>query len=163
MSDLQAFHEIMSDGRAMAFWSTPPHVDETQTQEWLAAMVGIQPSDGEDFVIEHEGLTIGKAGFYRFPEIGFILHPICWGRGLATEALSAVIVRAFVQHKLPAIEADVDPRNTAALGLLTRLGVHEIGRQAAAWQVGGEWCDSVYLRLTADRWNRSSLPHPGVS
>ena len=89
--DVEAFHGIMSDGRAMAYWSTTPHKDMDETRSWIASMIGIGPGEGEDFVIELDGRVIGKAGLYRFPEIGFILHPHAWGNGYAREALEAVV------------------------------------------------------------------------
>lgn len=145
--DLKAFHGILSDARATAYWSTPPHADIAQTQHWVASMVAIEPGEGEDFVIELNGEVIGKAGFFRFPEIGFILHPDAWGKGYAREALRPVLKRAFDHHKLAAVEADVDPRNEASLRLLKRLGFAEVGRADRTWKIGDHWCDSVYLRL----------------
>ena len=84
--DLEALHRILSDPRAMAYWSSPPHEQIDQTRDWLASMIAIQPSEGEDFIVELGGRPIGKAGLWRFPEIGFIFHPDHWGRGYAREA-----------------------------------------------------------------------------
>lgn len=145
--DLPAFHSILRDPRATAFWSTPPHDSVEETGKWLRAMIEIPHGEGEDFVVEHEGRVIGKAGFYRFPEIGFIFHPDIWGRGFASEALCAVLAGAFAVYKLQAVNADVDPRNGASLQLLSRLGFRETGRRERAWLVGELWCDSVDLRL----------------
>ena len=145
--DVEAFHGIMSDGRAMAYWSTTPHKDMDETRSWIASMIGIGPGEGEDFVIELDKRVIGKAGLYRFPEIGFILHPHAWGNGYAREALEAVLQRAFTVHRLAGVEADVDPRNAASLRLLTGLGFQETSRASRTWNVGGQWCDSVYLQL----------------
>jgi [ribosomal protein S5]-alanine N-acetyltransferase len=147
IDDLAAFHLILSDPRATAFWSTPPHDTLDQSREWLQGMIDIPPGEGEDFVVEHEGQVIGKAGLYRFPEIGFIFHPSVWGRGFASEALIPILQRAFHVHRLQAVEADVDPRNEASLRLLAKLGFREAGRRRRTWFVGGEWCDSVDLRL----------------
>jgi RimJ/RimL family protein N-acetyltransferase len=145
--DLDAMHAILNDPRAMAYWSSLPHATRDQTRDWLAGMIAIPSEEGEDFVIEHEGQAIGKAGLYRFPAIGYILHPAAWGRGFAREALTAVIDRAFAVHGLAAIEADVDPRNAASIGLLKRLGFTETHRAKSTWLIGDAWCDSVYLRL----------------
>jgi [ribosomal protein S5]-alanine N-acetyltransferase len=98
-------------------------------------------------VVEHNGRVIGKAGLYQFPEIGFILNPTSWRKGYAQEALNALVNRAFSVHRLPSLNADVDPRNEASLRLLQRLGFKVIGHASATWNVGGVWCDSVYLRL----------------
>jgi RimJ/RimL family protein N-acetyltransferase len=146
--DVEALHCIFADERAMAHWSTPPHKEIAETRSWVASMIDIDPSEGEDFVIELDGRPIGKAGLYRFPEIGFILHPNEWGRGYAREALQVVLERAFEVHRLPCVEADVDPRNAASLRLLTGLGFREVRRACRTWNVGGKWCDSVYLQIS---------------
>ncbi|HEV2570069.1 GNAT family protein [Sphingomonas sp.] len=160
MDDVEAFHSILSDPEAMAFWSSPPHTDMSETAAWVSAMMSIDPGEGEDFVIEQDGRVIGKAGLYRFPEIGFILHPSTWGQGFAREALKPVLDRAFSVHGLPAVEADVDPRNSASLRFLTRLGFVETGRASRTWNIGGHWCDSVYLRLDKSEFADIPLPTP---
>ncbi len=146
--DLAAVHAILSHPEAMRFWSTPPHGDLAQTRAWLADMTDANPALSDDFVIERDGAVIGKAGCWRLPEIGYILHPDHWGQGLAHEALTAAIAHVFATFPIDAIEADVDPRNTRSLGLLRRLGFVETGRAERTIQVAGEWCDSVYLSLS---------------
>lgn len=147
MSDLAAFHGVLSDPRATRYWSTLPHSDIEQTRDWLQSMVEAPAGESFDFVIEYEGRAVGKAGCWRLPEIGILLHPDVWGRGLAREALSALLPLIFDRFAIGEIVADVDPRNTACLALLTGLGFVETGREAHTYQLGEEWCDSVYLAL----------------
>lgn len=151
-SDLEPMHAILGDPRAMAYWSSTPHEDIGKTRDWLASMIAIQPTEGEDFIVEFEGRLIGKAGLWRFPDIGFIFHPDFWGRGFAQEALTLVLDRAFAVHGLPKVDADVDPRNAGSLKLLERLGFRETGRAERTWHVGDQWCDSVYLELDPAGW-----------
>lgn len=151
-ADLAPLHAIMSDPQAMAFWSTLPHASIAETRAFLEGMMSVAPPDGEEFAVEHDGTFIGKVGLWRFPEIGFIIDPARWGQGIATEAMRAVLDRSFSVHGLPAVEADVDPRNAASLRLLLGLGFLEIGRADRTFEIGGEWYDSVYLRLDAERW-----------
>ena len=68
-----------------------------------------------------------KAGAWNPPEVGFLLHPDHWG-GLCPEAMATLIPLLFARHEVPALTADVDPRNTASLRLLDRLGFRETGR-----------------------------------
>lgn len=147
-SDLDAIHSVLSNPEATSYWFEPPHSSVQQSREWLTSMIQIPSGAGEDFIVEHNGLIIGKVGFHTFPVIGFILHPDWWGRGFAREALAAVIPRAFEIHQLDFIDADVDPRNERSLRLLKSLGFEEVGRAKRTWNVGGQWCDSVYLRLS---------------
>lgn len=146
-SDADAFHTILSDRRAMRYWSTLPHETPDQTREWVRLMIGIPANEGEDWVIDLDGTVIGKAGLWRFPAIGYILHPDYWGRGYAREALTPVLARAFAVHGLSEVTADVDPRNVASVRLLTSLGFVETGRATRDFRLGDEWCDSVYLAL----------------
>ncbi len=154
-ADLDAVHRILRDARAMTYWSTPPHDSLDQSREWLAAWIANDPADGEDFIVELDGEVIGKVGLYRFPVIGFIFRPEYWGQGFAAEALRVVLDRAFAVHALPAVVADVDPRNLACLRLLDRLGFEETGRRQRSWLVGDQWCDSVDLQLDAARWRQA--------
>jgi RimJ/RimL family protein N-acetyltransferase len=146
-ADLEDMHAVLSDSRAMRFWSTLPHTTLGQTGEWLDRMISASPAESDDFVVEHEGRVIGKAGCWRLPEIGFILHPDHWGQGLAREALAAVIEHVFERRAIQEITADVDPRNEASLRLLRRLGFGKTGTASRTYFTGGEWCDSVYLAL----------------
>ena len=97
MADLTAMHRVFTDPETMRYWSTPPHSVVDETRNWLSTMVNADPQICDDFVIEFSGEVIGKAGFWRLPEIGFILRRDCWGRGLAREALDAVIARRFAK------------------------------------------------------------------
>jgi RimJ/RimL family protein N-acetyltransferase len=146
--DVGAFHAIMSDPRAMLYWSTPPHATLEETRDWVASMIADSPEAREDFVVELDGRVIGKAGCYRLPEIGYILHPDVWGRGYAREAMTAVIAHIFATRDVGKITADVDPRNEASIGLLLRLGFTETHRARGTWQVGDQLCDSVYFALS---------------
>jgi RimJ/RimL family protein N-acetyltransferase len=144
MSDLTDVHAMLSHPAAMRYWSTPEHETLDQSRAWLAGMVTGNPGE-DDFLVEHQGRVIGKAGAWNLPEVGFLLHPDHWGKGLAHEAMTAVIAHLFATHPLPALTAEVDPRNAASLRLLARLGFVETGRAERTLKWRDEWCDSIYL------------------
>jgi RimJ/RimL family protein N-acetyltransferase len=145
--DLEAMHAVLSHPVAMRYWSSLPHRELAETREWLGNMIGADPALSDDYLIEHEGRVIGKVGCYRLPEIGYILHPEHWGRGLATEALTAAIPCLFERHPIPTLRADIDPRNAGSIALLMKLGFVEAGRASRTWHIGEEWCDSIYYAL----------------
>ena len=147
MADLGAIHGILSQPAAMRYWSTPPHRTIEETETWLRSMVDADPDDSDDFIIEREGRVIGKLGCWQLPEIGFILSPAAWGQGYANEAIGAFLDRRRTIGEPTSLTADVDPRNSASLRLLTRNGFVETGRAERTWHVAGEWCDSVYLEV----------------
>jgi len=144
-------HAVLSSVEATRWWSTPPHVDLDQTRLWLDSMIASGP-DHPDFVVEFEGRVVGKAGFFRPPEIGYILHPDVWGHGLATEAVAAVLARLFQDTDHPAAKADVDPENAASIRLLEKLGFVRTGFAERTWNVGGEWKDSLFYALSREVW-----------
>lgn len=150
--DLGPMHVVLSNPDAMRYWSTPPHASLHQSREWLKVMMASPEAESDDFVVEYEGHVIGKAGFWRLPEIGYILHPDSWGRGLGFECLSALIDRAFHRFDFDTLLADVDPRNLGSLRLLGKLGFVETRRATSTILVGEEWCDSVYLELRRGAW-----------
>ena len=147
LDDLEAMFEMMSDPVAMRYWSTLPHADREVTRLWLEQKIARTADGGEDFVIEHEGRVIGDVGAGRLPDFGFMLRRDCWGKGFATEASRAFIDHAFRNTAATELRADVDPRNTASLRVLDRLGFAETGRAERTFLLGDEWCDSVYLVL----------------
>ena len=144
--DSAAMHQVMSNPAAMRYWSTPAHIDLAQTERWMASMIHADPAASDDFIVTLGGKLIGKLGAWRLPEIGFLIDPACWGKGYASEALSA-----FIEHRRnrgsAELTADVDPRNLSSIRLLDRHGFVETGRASGTWQVGEELCDSIYFRL----------------
>lgn len=144
--DAAAMHRIMSNPQAMRFWSTLPHTDIAQTVDWLASMIEAPAGESDDFIVTLDGAVIGKLGAWRLPEIGYLLDPAAWGRGYASEALTA-----FIDHRRrrgsTELTADTDPRNGASRHLLRKCGFKETGHAARTWLIGGEWQDSIYYRL----------------
>jgi [ribosomal protein S5]-alanine N-acetyltransferase len=159
LDDAPEMHQILSNEAAMRYWSSPPHSDFAQTQAWIADMVAAAQNGSEDFIIEIEGRVAGKVGAYRLPEFGYILHPDFWGRGLATEA-----VQAFLRHvwqnrpDIAELSTDIDPRNTASVRLVEKLGFRETGRAERTFETHIGWCDSVYFAI-----DRVGMAEFGVS
>ena len=149
--DLQNLHAVLSDPRTTRWWSTPPHESLEQTAAWLHSMIANGP-DHPDFVIERDGHVIGKAGFWKLPEVGYILHADHWGQGLAGEAVTAAIDHVFATRDIDDLTADVDPDNAASIRLLERLGWVKTGFAERTWHVGGEWKNSLYYGLSRADW-----------
>ena len=146
MDDTAAMHRIMIDPIAMRFWSTLPHESLEQTEQWVRSEVEAPPGESDDFVVTLDGTLIGKLGCWRLPEVGFLFDPATWGNGYASEAMTAFIARRRALGP-GELTADVDPDNLPSLRLLTRCGFEETHRAEKTWNIGGQWHDSVYLRL----------------
>jgi [ribosomal protein S5]-alanine N-acetyltransferase len=142
--DAVALHPIFADPEAMRFWSSAPK-SLAQTEEFVRETIrAYQAGTGDDFVVLCEGVVIGKAGLWRANEIGFIFSRSVWGRGIASEAVRAIMSRASTRG-VTSIIADVDPRNERCLRLLEKLGFVQTGAAKRTVLVGDVWADSVYL------------------
>ena len=147
MDDAAALHAIFRDPEAMRYWSTLPHVSIDQTMEFMARTIeACDAGEADDFAVELEGNVIGKAGVWQADEIGYVIAREAWGKGPASEAVRAVIARAFAQGRAR-LHADVDPRNARSIKLLKKLGFYETGTAKRTYRIGDEWTDSVYLEL----------------
>ncbi len=157
LADAPALHAILSDPEAMRFWSTLPHDSLSATEAWVAETVArVAAGEADDFAVVLDGAVIGKAGLWKSHEIGVLLSRGAWGRGLATEALSAAINRAFGRG-IDRITADIDPRNVASLRLFRKLGFRHTGSEKATFLLGEDWLDSDYFALTAADWSGPRL------
>ena len=154
--DLQAMHAVLSDERAMRYWSHGPHADHARTKKWLNSMIDAPEDDSDDFVITVDGNVIGKLGAWRLPEIGFILRSDHWGRGYAAEAMRAFLEHIFETRRADLLTADVDPRNAGSLRLLKDHGFTETGYKAGNWTTHIGACDSIFLELKREAWLSAS-------
>ena len=86
------------------------------------------------WVIEdrESGAFLGEAGLLSaerglpelagVPEAGWVLGPQAWGRGIATEAMSAVLEWADVHPHAPSIRCIVEPDNIPSIKVAEKLG-----------------------------------------
>ena len=68
------------------------------------------------------------AGLHDIPETGWALMPQAQGRGIATEAMRAVLDWTDATLRAERTGCIIDPGNTASLRVAARLGYSEVGR-----------------------------------
>ncbi len=97
---------------------------------------------------------IGTIGLWRLikenyrAEIGYMLHPQHWRKGLMKEAIDAVIKYGFNQLKLHSIEAHINPANAASDGILVASGFVREAYFKEDYYYNGAFLDSaIYSRL----------------
>lgn len=86
------------------------------------------------WVIEERdsGAFLGEAGLLSaerglpelegVPEAGWVLAPDAWGRGIATEAMHAVLDWADARLDAPSLRCIIDPDNLASIKVAEKLG-----------------------------------------
>jgi len=117
-------------------------------------MVASEQNGVTDFIVclKPDLTPIGKVGVWQGEEIGFMLARAHWRKGLAEEALQVVLPYYFNERGMSEIVADVDPRNTSSLALLQKLGFIVYDFKEKTFQIGDQWVDSTFLKLTKERW-----------
>nr|WP_255508280.1 GNAT family protein [Exiguobacterium sp. Helios] len=106
---------------------------------------------------------IGSCGFlnrssrHQRAELGFELSPGHWGKGLAQEAVRAVLAHGFNEWDLNRIEALVLPDNTASQRLLERLGFQREGLLRQYEKTRGQFDDLYMYSLLKTEWQDGSV------
>ncbi len=81
-------------------------------------------------------------------EIGYILHPGHWRKGIMTEAINCVVDFGFNNLKLHSIGALLSPGNIASTAVLERTGFVKEGHLKECFYFNGEFTDTlIYSRL----------------
>ena len=87
----------------------------------------------------------------RTAEIGYVLHPDCWGEGYALEAARGIFHAAFGELGLQRIVATCDQRNKASARVMEKLGMRREGAFRQSKYIQGEWRDEfLYAMLAAE-------------
>jgi ribosomal-protein-alanine N-acetyltransferase len=156
VEDAEALFPTLSDAELMTWWSSAPHQNVAETRAYFAPRVEQDGWRCWAITLAGDDTAIGwvAAGEKRqggVTEIGYLLARAHWGRGIAAEAVSAVIDRLFAEGQRR-VFADTDPDNTASLALLERLGFRREGYLRGEWETHIGVRDSVILGLLKDEW-----------
>jgi RimJ/RimL family protein N-acetyltransferase len=104
-------------------------------------------------ILKESGRIAGDIGIHFIDEdqveLGITLAQNFQGKGLATEALSAVIRLLFNDLKKHRIIASVDPRNDPSVRLIKRLGFRQEAHFRQSLKIGNEWIDDLVFALLA--------------
>lgn len=159
--DATALLDIYGDAETMRYWSGPPWNAIGQAQHYIAQSRR-DAGDGSalrlGLKLRETGELVGTATLYAFHrgnrrcEIGYILGRAHWGRGLMSDALTALLEHGFGPLDLNRIEADIDPRNEGSRRILERLHFRKEGFMRERWIVNGEICDTEYYGMLRADW-----------
>ncbi len=79
----------------------------------------------------------------RTGEVGYVLHPDVWGKGLATEAAQEILALGFKRHHMHRIFATCEPGNHASQRVLKKIGMTYEGTMREALKLKNGWRDSM--------------------
>jgi len=159
--DVDDFYAIYSDPKVMRYWSTPPLPDRNAASSLVSEIHecfkrrellkwGIARLADDKLI---GTVTLFRPDLtHRRVEVGYALARAHWGNGYMRETLKALLTYAFDVLAFHRIEADVDPRNTASIRTLERLGFQRERYLREGWQVTGEIQDSLFYGLLRPDW-----------
>lgn len=162
VADAEAVFAYRGDPAVSRFQSFEPRALE-DVVDFLEPLAGVAPdTPGRWFqlgiVLRADGPLIGDLGL-RFPadnppqvEFGISLAPSFQGRGLAQEALEAAFDFVFFVLEKHRVFGSADPRNTAALKLMERIGMRREAHFRKSLWFKGEWADDIICATLREEW-----------
>ncbi|NLX49846.1 MAG: GNAT family N-acetyltransferase [Methanospirillum sp.] len=127
------------------------------TLEDAHAFIGAATGPGGHLylAIELDGEAVGGIGvrplgdvYCRTAEIGYWLSASCRGRGIATDAVRALVPVAFRRFEILRLQAGVFSNNPASMRVLEKAGfVREAVHERAIWKNGQVLDEVLYVRF----------------
>ncbi len=140
-------------------WSA--HPDKDYTKKLIDHLLCLYRS-GEffDFAVEYRenGKMIGTCGFASVDEknncaeVGYVLSPDYWGRGIASEALGAFLRFGFCDLELSRMEARYMIENTASRKVMEKCGMTFEGIHRKKLLVKGGYRDIGVCSILAEEY-----------
>jgi RimJ/RimL family protein N-acetyltransferase len=113
---------------------------------WMAAIVEIESGD----VVGD--LAVNLTWDSRCAEVGYTLARQHWGRGYATEAVTAMLEHLFDTVRVTRVAGTLHPENTASAMVLERCGFVFEGHTRLSYWVGDENSDDWIYGMTREEW-----------
>ena len=88
----------------------------------------------------------------RQGEIGWTIHPDQQGHGYATEGAREMLRLGFDELGLHRMWADADPRNTASLRIMAKLGMRLEAEHRDTLFLKDEWVGATVYAMLEDEW-----------
>jgi [ribosomal protein S5]-alanine N-acetyltransferase len=161
-NDAAAMHVIFSDLEAMRFWNTPPSRSADDLLPGIRRSIAapVEFHAAWAVVLKQTSQAMGFLNYHHREvqngrlEIGYILARAFWGRGLATEAVTALLGHCFGDLEANRVEALIDPENHASMRLVERLGFQlESGPMRERLKMpDGRFADILMYGLLAADW-----------
>jgi len=148
-------------GRSRALhkpWITPVAI-EAEIREGLSQPPDVRISYG---IREDSGQLAGVVninsvihGAFQNGFLGYYAISPYEGHGFMRAGLIAVLDRAFGEHGLHRVEANIQPDNSRSVRLVQSLGFRLEGHSPRYLRINGEWKDHDRYALTVEEWQVS--------
>lgn len=154
--DWQTVHEYAADTAVMTYLPGGA-LSAEQAKAFVASNSGDQ-AKAFAVILTAERRLIGHMVFHpwfapRTYEVGWVLHPGYYGRGIATEAAAALLKYGFETLLLHRIIATAQPENVASWRVMEKLGMRQEGQfRQCIFREDGEWWDEWFYAMLEEEW-----------
>jgi [ribosomal protein S5]-alanine N-acetyltransferase len=153
--DVDGMHECFANPEAMRFWNRAVHTKRIETERAVRSFIDCTPSYYRFWAVAEAktdrclGLVNYHDGHIRSKRvaIGYIIDPAKHRKGIATEAVSAMLDFCFGELGLHRVQAFIHPDNTASCKLVEKLGFRCEGQLRDNLRVGDSWRDDMLYAL----------------
>lgn len=162
LTDADDVYAYARDPKWRRFLSTVPEPYERRhADEFVASNVLNEWRTRPQWAIEHEGRMVGTVALWVArghgrAEFGYTLARWLWGRGLMTEAVSAVIDEAFAALPLRKITARALAGNVGSTRVMEKAGMQYEGVLRQHWVCRGQACDVLHYGLLREEWEQQA-------
>ena len=161
--DLDIFRTYRSQPDTARFQSWEAPFPEAEARAFLDEMIAAHPdTPGQWFqfaiALRDDDMLVGDVALRidgddpGVAELGYTLDARATGKGLASEAIAAVLAYAFETRGKRLVEAWTDTRHSRSLTLLARLGFTRPSGPPRRGFYKGEWCEDIHHAMTAQDW-----------
>ncbi|WP_150956876.1 GNAT family N-acetyltransferase [Microbacterium testaceum] len=167
--DLEAMAAYRGDAEVCRFLPFEPQTPD-DIRGRIGHLFGRTSLEGERggivLVIESDGAVIGDLVLFHLDpeagsaEIGWVVSPAASGRGLATEAVRALIDTAFEVYGLRRLVAQIDADNIRSAALAERLGLRREAHFVENEWFKGRWGDLLVYAVLDREWTAADRTAP---
>jgi [ribosomal protein S5]-alanine N-acetyltransferase len=161
-SDAQSVIKYMSDKDVMEHYGLEPFQtleDALGEISWYQSIFNENTGIRWGITLKGENEVIGSCGFlnlvaqHQRTDIGFELSKDYWGKGIASEALEAVIKYGFEKMNMHRIQALIEPPNIRSQKLVEKHGFHREGLLRKYEYTCGKFDDLYMYSLLKEDFN----------
>lgn len=160
-SDAREMFFLRSNENVLRYLGREPAKTIAEAEEFIGHIN--KNVDGNESILwgialfDNPALIIGTICLWNFQkehyrsEIGYILHPDFWRKGIMKEAINCVVDYGFNVLGLHSIEASLSPENIASSAVLESTGFVKEGHLRENLYFRGEFGDTlIYSRLKSN-------------
>lgn len=133
-SEADSFARLLRNAGSWALWGYGTFMVRPRGEAQIIANCGVFRS--------HRGFGAAM-GLDNVPEAGWIVHPDCWGQGIAGEVMTAALAWFDAAHGAQRVAAMIERGHTVSETIASKLGFVRSG------------CDELQDRAALGVWERS--------